>query len=618
MNSFNKDNKQKKNKNIKSPFFWEGLGWDKTKFTLLIALLITIISFGQQGINYKALIKDASGNVLANTTVNVQFTIQQGASLTDVYKEGHTTPTDDNGIIIVNIGEGNTTLGDFNTIDWSSDDHFLNVQINTGSGFVDMGTTQFMAVPYALHAMSANGGVIRLDDLEDAKSYRNSTGASLFIGLDAGLSDSNPSNYNIGIGHYSLTDNTTGKHNTASGYEALLSNTTGNNNTASGFRTLFSNTSGHGNTADGKEALYNNTIGYYNTASGAEALYNNTTGFANNANGRQSLYANTSGSYNTATGNAALYSNTTGEKNTATGRRALFNNTTGYNNTANGYHALYSNTTGINNVAYGDEALYSNTTGRYNTATGREALFSNTTGDYNTATGREALYNNTTGEKNTATGNYALYFSTSGYHNTATGDAALYGNTTGDFNTAIGRSALYHNTTGSNNIAIGFDAEASSSTASNEVTIGNSNNNAYRMFAASWTNASDRKLKHDIENIPVGLNFVLQLKPVQFVYNNANDEQKTLGFIAQEVKQTVNDAGLKENTLVSPLSKDYLGLRTTELIAVLTKAIQEQQKMINDLELKLETKNNVLGNLSQKVEKLLSQKKYVEIANNNK
>ncbi len=49
-----------------------------------------------------------------------------------------TTTTTANGLIILNIGEGTVVSGDFATIDWGSDDHFLNVQINTGAGLIDM------------------------------------------------------------------------------------------------------------------------------------------------------------------------------------------------------------------------------------------------------------------------------------------------------------------------------------------------------------------------------------------------------------------------------------------------------------------------------------------------
>jgi hypothetical protein len=123
----------------------------KQTLTLLVAFLISISSFAQTGINYKAVIKDNLGNVVAGQPVTVQFIIYKGSALTNnVYQESHPTNTDANGIAIVNIGKG-TTSDVFTDIDWGSDEHWLNVQVDIGSGLVDMGTTQFMAVPYALN-----------------------------------------------------------------------------------------------------------------------------------------------------------------------------------------------------------------------------------------------------------------------------------------------------------------------------------------------------------------------------------------------------------------------------------------------------------------------------------
>lgn len=119
-------------------------------FFMLIALSVS----AQQGINYKALIKDGSGAVVANDLIQVQFIILDGAA--NVYEESHTPTTDGNGIVILNIGEGLPIGGsNFSTIDWSRNNHFLNVQINTGGGLTDMGTTAFKTVPYALQAKTA-------------------------------------------------------------------------------------------------------------------------------------------------------------------------------------------------------------------------------------------------------------------------------------------------------------------------------------------------------------------------------------------------------------------------------------------------------------------------------
>ena len=353
-----------------------------------------------------------------------------------------------------------------------------------------------------------------------------------------------------------------------------------NTNTAIGVNALAKNTTGNQNTATGYQAQDSNTTGNYNTANGYQALFTNTVGNDNTAHGYQALFSNTSGSSNTATGSQALVNNFTGSGNTATGFQALAYDSIGSNNTANGFQSLFFNKKGYNNTADGWQALANNTTGNYNTAIGSQALFTNTTGYYNTASGPYSLYSNLTGYFNSAYGIYALNSNTSGYKNSAYGYQALLHSISGNNNTAMGDSAATNLTTGSNNILIGFNAQPSTASIDNEVTLGNSNNNSYRMYAASWTNASDAKLKHGIRDIPVGLNFVKQLHPVEYVYNNADNGERSLGFIAQEVQKVVNNTGLVNSGLVTPIDNAYLGLKTTELIPILTKAIQEQQLQI--------------------------------------
>ncbi|MEM5564279.1 hypothetical protein WNY78_04160 [Psychroserpens sp. AS72] len=120
----------------------------KTKFTLLLFLL-SFLGYAQNGINYKAVIKDDLGNVIANSnTITIQFTILEGISAS--YQETQTPTSDNNGIIIVNIGEGTPIFGDFSTIEWENGTQYLNVQIDIGNGLEDMGNSQFKTVPYAL------------------------------------------------------------------------------------------------------------------------------------------------------------------------------------------------------------------------------------------------------------------------------------------------------------------------------------------------------------------------------------------------------------------------------------------------------------------------------------
>lgn len=224
----------------------------KTKniLTTLLVLSFVITAFAQQGINYKAIIKDGDGNAIANTATTVRFTILENGT-TNVYQEIHTPTTDANGIIIVNIGEGMVFSGVFNIIDWGSNPHFLKTEINSGSGLTDMGTTEFKTVPYALYAKNGSGAN-ELNDLSDAKS----DGSSIFIGLDVGLNDDG-NNFNTAIGNQAFRDNTVGGSNTGIGKFSLLQNITGYRNTAIGERTLLGNTLGNNNTAIGYNAGVN-------------------------------------------------------------------------------------------------------------------------------------------------------------------------------------------------------------------------------------------------------------------------------------------------------------------------------------------------------------------------
>jgi hypothetical protein len=120
----------------------------------IILHVIVFTAFAQQGINYKAIINDDNGEPLANSVITIQFTILENGTV-NVYQESHNPTTDPNGIIVVNIGEGSIISGNFQTIGWGGNPHFLKTEVDIGEGLNDMGTVEFNAVPYALHAETA-------------------------------------------------------------------------------------------------------------------------------------------------------------------------------------------------------------------------------------------------------------------------------------------------------------------------------------------------------------------------------------------------------------------------------------------------------------------------------
>jgi len=163
--------------------------------------------------------------------------------------------------------------------------------------------------------------------------------------------------------------------------------------------------------------------------------------------------------------------------------------------------------------------------------------------------------------------------------------------TTGADNTILGASAGDVLTTGSNNTIIGHDAASTSATVSNEITLGNASIATIRAQVTSITALSDRRDKKDIKDLSVGLDFVNSLNPVEFTWNmrdGAKVGQKEAGFIAQELDEAQQDAGVEElMNLVLKTNPDRLEAAPGKLIPVLVRAIQELSDEINILREKL-------------------------------
>ena len=108
--------------------------------------------------NYQAVIRDGSSNIVANQSVGIRIDILQGsASGTSVYQETFTTTTNAYGSIAIQIGTGTVVSGTFSTIDWGANSYFVEtaVDISGGNNYSTISTTQFVSVPYALYAKNA-------------------------------------------------------------------------------------------------------------------------------------------------------------------------------------------------------------------------------------------------------------------------------------------------------------------------------------------------------------------------------------------------------------------------------------------------------------------------------
>jgi len=121
-------------------------------------MLCAVLSMAQapQLFNYQSVVRNASGNPVANGLVNLKFTIHlNSASGTVVYQETQADSTNQFGLVTAQIGNGIVSQGTFAGINWANGLVYLQVQLSINGGpYADMGAAQLLSVPYALYSQS--------------------------------------------------------------------------------------------------------------------------------------------------------------------------------------------------------------------------------------------------------------------------------------------------------------------------------------------------------------------------------------------------------------------------------------------------------------------------------
>ncbi|WP_299684799.1 tail fiber domain-containing protein [uncultured Dokdonia sp.] len=412
--------------------------------------------------------------------------------------------------------------------------------------------------------------------------------------------------------------------------------TSAEHNTFIGYQTGKTTSSGRDNTAVGTLSLTKNTTGDFNTAVGDETLENNTFG-----------------SRNTAVGNDALRQNTSGGNNTAIGQTSLASNLSGINNTAIGINAGLTNQTGSNNVFIGVNSDANSTSSNLSIAIGRNAIIS---GSSATAIGHEA---SATANEAIAIGDNTIVDggSSSGV---AIGDntivdggsssaVAIGKNSTvdggSDESVVLGIGSIINNGASSsialgNNNTIAGGAKNAVALGSN-ITIDNGYDNAVGIGngavptkanqlkygsiteidqgTATIVNTSDGRFKYDIKaNVP-GLDFINRLRPVTYkfdlakldAFHNAqtireNPTKIETGFIAQEIEEAMIASDYDFSGLVKPedLTKDNYKVSYVTFVVPLVQAVQEQQKVIDSQNEKIDALEAHLKKLESLIEGL--------------
>jgi hypothetical protein len=366
--------------------------------------------------------------------------------------------------------------------------------------------------------------------------------SNTIYGKNAGDALDSGGNYNVFIGEEAGGALTTGDDNIAIGWQALDAATTMSDIIAIGTDAggAINSTDADGTVAIGHHAGDAITDGQYNVCVGFQAGTGIASGDKNVAIGYQALTADcTIGMV--GIGYQALQAKTSGDDVVAIGREAGKALTTGHSNIAIGGVAMTTHTTGDRNIAIGQNCM-ADTDGDSDAIDSNDCIFIGSgagtsvwtgTCDRNIGIGTDAL-GGASSPFSGATNNVALGYQsggevTSGDGNTLLGYQAGDTITTGCFDICIGYSAgvgEQHATQGCISIGKGQTA------AGDRVRIGRDSSYVECNFGSSetWTHNSDERIKRNIQDVSLGLDFINDLRTVKFQWKPSEDIPEELGF----------------------------------------------------------------------------------------
>lgn len=400
---------------------------------------------------------------------------------------------------------------------------------------------------------------------------------------------------------------------------------------------------GISNTCFGNNTLNKNTNGFWNCALGLNVLYSNTSGSKNSAIGYISMANNNTGTENVSIGMSSLERNVTGSWNVSPGSNSMLLNTSGNKNTSIGYFSLGQNNNDFN-LSIGSESMRNTTEGWCNTTCGSQSSIS-IVGDYSCILGSYSMQNASDCDSSSSLGYKTLFWNnktcnsafgfvsqqlvSSGFHNSSFGNSTLQNNISGRYNCGFGTNSLltmdsgnfnssfgfsslydgpninnctifgahnrpYHNYYSTNSISIGAAISALYNFNANYLSLGN-NSCLYAGIQVPWTSTSDKRLKENIADLDLGLNFIKKLNPVS--YNRKSDVSKRteFGLIAQELKKILDDENIENPGIISISDSGYYSVRYNDLYAIIIRSLQElsvKNEKLNEKYLSLKTKND--------------------------
>ncbi len=405
-------------------------------------------------------------------------------------------------------------------------------------------------------------------------------GENAILGDGAGASITDHGR-NVFVGH-NAGANQEGETNVFIGKDAGLGSSGSDNDgtVAVGFNSLQALTTGAGNVAVGYQSLDEITTGANNTVVGYGAMGN----------------ADNDESHNVCVGNLAGDDLDGGDQNVVIGSLADAK-ATGQNQTVIGYNAqagsLADNSVTLGNADVTDVYMAQDSGATIHASNGvfiddTPFITVRDSSSYSAGTGGGVAF-----QGNDSDGNLKQFSSIQGY----------------SIGSNNGGLAIFTRDGGSNNLAVIVDNNRALKPGVNDAyDIGTSSLRWDDIFATNGTiDTSDERRKENIKDTSLGLDFVNKLKPKEYKWkdydyehidNQDGEEPKSItktrtfkrkhqGLLAQDVEKTLKDIGLTNDDfagIVYDKESDIYGLRYSQLIAPLIKAVQELSAKVTELE----------------------------------